>query len=857
MTAAVARARANMAPSVGALLGLEHEYRVLNRSGVQVDFRAVLPGLAVEGRRLDPGDAHARRLTWGAALTADDREAEIALPPVPARRGAATLVRDLAERARVELAALLPEGHGLVGYSTHLSIAMPTGLADALAPRYARTFAPALMLLLDGPEAPGLLVRPRPGRLELGGDYCDGDGLRAAMLFAVGSARALAAGRDRGRVPLLAVRPEPAVDRYGWYVDRAAFGADLYNSGRQTVLGLADGGTITAGALLTRTWAIARRSLRDLASAADLALVDAIVAGHSPLPVEAGRTPNSPTRAGRIGDAPVGAHPPQAAFRAPEGAILDDVVRPGFRLRATLATWEFAAFEITGARRAAASVARAELGSFLAAASTGLLDGPIEAFLARPSAGSRLNTHAQATGSPRLYDGIGDPRGLLASEPDGSRAIGGTGSAIGATMSAAALAGGLAGLDIDDAGLGGGRPGKRRPRDRRESDDQHPDQTDPPVRPGPRVPPGALLTAAAPIAALPVIPIVIGGAGVAVVAAVLLAAGVLGGRATPSAAVNPSVAPSAGIGEGSPSATALESPAQTAVTPGLPPPIAEARIAGIYSDGPSDSFHLVVTPACGSGACDGSATILSLPFAEDSPRGSISMVFADTVGTYAGSGTATVPFCRTVTGRLLTVDQTYRLDGFRATEQQLVDGRWIATRIEGMVTTGAASAAGDGTTCNANEGANPVVLQRIAPAPEPGATPPPLAEARFGGTYAMAPEAASAFTVVPGCVLGACDATMSYEAFLDPAQRVTTSAPLALAGGRYSGQGISAGLLCTATSRVDVTLVFTDLEATGQAVVDGQWIATTLTGTVRRLPFSGTGCSGAEESTPVILSRTP
>jgi hypothetical protein len=121
----------------------------------------------------------------------------------------------------------------------------------------------------------------------------------------------------------------------------------------------------------------------------------------------------------------------------------------------------------------------------------------------------------------------------------------------------------------------------------------------------------------------------------------------------------------------------------------------------------------------------------------------------------------------------------------------------------------------------------------------------------------MAPEAASAMTIVPGCVLGACDGTLFYEAFLNPAERVTTSAPLTLAGGRYSGTGVSTGVLCTATARVDVTHVFTDLEVTAQAVVDGQWVATSLTGTVRRLAFRGPDCSGAEESTPVTLSRTP
>lgn len=45
------------APAV-ALVGLEHEYQ-LRRDGQAVDFRDLIHGLAVPGRRLDPGDTNA------------------------------------------------------------------------------------------------------------------------------------------------------------------------------------------------------------------------------------------------------------------------------------------------------------------------------------------------------------------------------------------------------------------------------------------------------------------------------------------------------------------------------------------------------------------------------------------------------------------------------------------------------------------------------------------------------------------------------------------------------------------------------------------------------------------------------
>ena len=48
------------APAVaaaGALVGIEHEYRVLDLLGRQVDFRTLLHTLPVDGERLDPGFA--------------------------------------------------------------------------------------------------------------------------------------------------------------------------------------------------------------------------------------------------------------------------------------------------------------------------------------------------------------------------------------------------------------------------------------------------------------------------------------------------------------------------------------------------------------------------------------------------------------------------------------------------------------------------------------------------------------------------------------------------------------------------------------------------------------------------------
>ena len=89
------------------------------------------------------------------------------------------------------------------------------------------------MLLIDRRDSPGLLVRPRPGQLELGGEYVSGARLRAAAAFAAESTRAAV---QRRTPPCLDVVLDAAVERYGWFVDRNAFGIDLYRDGRATVL---------------------------------------------------------------------------------------------------------------------------------------------------------------------------------------------------------------------------------------------------------------------------------------------------------------------------------------------------------------------------------------------------------------------------------------------------------------------------------------------------------------------------------------------------------------------------------------------------------------------------------------------
>jgi hypothetical protein len=142
------------------------------------------------------------------------------------------------------------------------------------------------MLTLDRADSPGLLVRPRPGRLELGGEYAGGPALRAAIAFAVGSVLALERAPRASHPPPVRLRLEAARERFGYYVDRTATGSDLYAHGRSAAVRRRDGNT-TAGAHLVDCWRVARAALAPYADTADLLAMDRMADGATPLPVEA------------------------------------------------------------------------------------------------------------------------------------------------------------------------------------------------------------------------------------------------------------------------------------------------------------------------------------------------------------------------------------------------------------------------------------------------------------------------------------------------------------------------------------------------------------------------------------------
>lgn len=393
-------------------LGLEHEY-VVSYGANRIDFRTIIHRLGLGQSHLDPGDPNSYRMAAGAVLTADETEAEFALPAFPCVNGVTGRMAADARSARTQLQALLGPPYCLSGYSTHLSVEAPYRIVDEIARIYLGTFAPAIMLLLDRPTSPGLLVRPRPTRLELGGDFVDGLRLRAAAAMALGSVLACSAAllnRSQNFLPeMLRIAAIPDDRRFGWYVDRRAFGEDLYVRGREARLPLASGGNITAQSHLTAAWQAARPFAAALLGAADLSPVDRTVAGDLQLPCEKSSLDEEPA-----------AEVDESADSS--SSVLGDVIRvrnrPAADLAPVMVTWDvsiFLAVISNRSRQAFVCIPTPFLAEFLHRLDSGDLDDLLVAYLAVPGAGRRLERRDQAL-RPGLYDELGPRIKLLPKE---------------------------------------------------------------------------------------------------------------------------------------------------------------------------------------------------------------------------------------------------------------------------------------------------------------------------------------------------------------------------------------------------------------------------------------------------------
>jgi hypothetical protein len=310
-------------------VGIEHEYQLFDADG-QVDARALWPSIALDGLRLDPGDANAVRCRWGGVLTTDGCEAEIATPPVRLGDDGVERAVALTDVGASALADVLPDGVTMRGYSTHLNVEVHDRRVCDVARTITRRMAPALMLALDDRGSPGLLVRPRHRRVEVGGEFQRGDTLIAAGVLAAGAVLSAEAARSRRAMrklpPELDLRIVSSPQRYGWYVDRLAGGEDLYARGRSTPLRTDAGRTIRAQEVLEATWAVASPLLVGLVTSHAVALVEDVVRGTRPIPCELSLpTETSPA--------------PAASSAVPPPSVLDVRQRDGCTLTTVAATW--------------------------------------------------------------------------------------------------------------------------------------------------------------------------------------------------------------------------------------------------------------------------------------------------------------------------------------------------------------------------------------------------------------------------------------------------------------------------------------------------------------------------------------
>ncbi|MGE3960402.1 MAG: hypothetical protein AB7F65_01805 [Dehalococcoidia bacterium] len=375
-------------------IGVEHEYAVLE-GDTQLDFRALVHELGFEGRVLHPTSPDTILMPSGLAMMADGWVAETASPPEPLRVGAASTAEAWAQWGRQLLERHLPAGLRLHPGSTHISVEARSRRTDQLCLWFAQTFAPAVMLLLDRADSPGILVRPRPRRFEVGGEYLEGERLRAAVTLVAGAVLALESGHELP--PALEVTVEPARRRYGWYIDRTAFGPDLYARGRGARLRLRAGGETTAQAQLEASWRIARAALGARASHEELAATDRIVSGETPLPSE---DPDW--------DRPACV---AAAPRNVFGRLAAE--RPGVALVPVTATWDFVALEVdAGVSRSVLSVPYEQLERFIDLTAAGALDDVLRDVASEGASAPPLATFAQ-TGEVGVFSSVRRSDALL------------------------------------------------------------------------------------------------------------------------------------------------------------------------------------------------------------------------------------------------------------------------------------------------------------------------------------------------------------------------------------------------------------------------------------------------------------
>lgn len=379
-----------------AVVGIEQEFSVLDRDN-SVDFRTVIHELGLAQPHLDPDDPHAYRLANGSVITRDGAEAEIASPPIVIARGFAAAARSWAARETADLAGRLPKPLRLEGFSTHISVEVPEHLERQVAATYVTRFAAGMLTAMDGPEAPGIRVRPRHRRLELCGDYVEGQRLSEAVEYAAGSVAACVAaingvaGRDDLPRPVRTLL-RPAIERPGWFINMAAMGVASEAQPRITFEG---SDSVSLAGHVAALRATARAALGRW-------VVD-------------------------TGGSQAGVGPVDQVAGTPFSRVLGTRTRPGFALAPVMVTWPLVLFivaesaGIRSSKPAFIAVPRDWLSSFLDKLDRGFLDTTLRDHLAaRPRAEIRGQIRAASWADvsvPGLFDAVPSRVALLPAEP--------------------------------------------------------------------------------------------------------------------------------------------------------------------------------------------------------------------------------------------------------------------------------------------------------------------------------------------------------------------------------------------------------------------------------------------------------
>jgi hypothetical protein len=284
---------------------------------------------------------------------------------------------------------------------------MPDEISLEVAGRWAQIYAAAWMLVIQRPASHGVMVRPRPGRLEFCGDFALGPRLRAAAAFAAGTALHLADCIRCGELPaspVLMAAIDPASIRWGYEVRRFAFGPDILTDGRRTNLRTFDGREISGQQVLESAFADAQRGLAARGFGDDLAALREMVLGDRPLGVEEHAQP-------LLQSAPAKLH------ASPFGSLVRERRVGNVRVAPVVATWANTTFALSSSRggHGYVVVPREHLPAFLRRLDAGDLKRAFEGFL-RQTTGARLESWQQAF-EPALFREMAEPANLLPPEP--------------------------------------------------------------------------------------------------------------------------------------------------------------------------------------------------------------------------------------------------------------------------------------------------------------------------------------------------------------------------------------------------------------------------------------------------------